>query len=350
MNGRSFTHLPMNATDIKCPGTGLGLVLGCLAFVALLRCEAQNLVPNPGFEESDSCLFGLGSFISPLAPTHWFSTNLTADHLQGCLPYGSANGLPLSYLTFQYPFEGNSCAGIITYHENGPNQDREWITVQLAQPLVPGQEYFCSFRANAAFGGINPVFWLASSKVGMRFTNSAQPWQGVDAFPAPLNFAHVFYPQILADTVGWTLVSGSFMADSAYQYLSIGNFFSNAQTDTLHFAAPGSVFPWYPRGYTLLDAVCVSASPLGCDLAHGVEDGVAAMVSLFPNPTHDVLHVLHAAGTNASVVDLLGRSVWRGVVTTEQWELDVRSWARTGYVLTLERAGRLEKYKFVLIE
>jgi hypothetical protein len=310
---------------------------------------AQNLVPNPGFEESDSCH---QAGFDEHGPLHWFSANGTPDHLQGCLPYGSPFGLPLNFFTFQLPIGGSSCAGMYTFHQNGPYEYREWIMAPLLEPLVPGQTYWCSFRANAAFGGNAeyPQIWLANDKVGMLFTMQDRPWYQGDPYPEPIDEAHIVYPQILADTVGWTLVSGSFVADSAYTYVIIGQFFSNALTDTLHFADPSSVFPWAPRGYTLVDAVCVSASPAGCDLGQGVGEEQPVGYSLFPNPAQDQLVVGQRAGAEAQVRDAVGRLMWQGKVTSDHWVLDVGSWARGAYVLRMVRFGRVETRKFVLTE
>ncbi|MBK9599335.1 MAG: hypothetical protein IPO60_13715 [Flavobacteriales bacterium] len=47
------------------------------------------------------------------------------------------------------------------------------------------------------------------------------------------DFAQVYSQAVVADTLNWDLVSGSFVADSAYQYVVIGNHFRNALTDTL---------------------------------------------------------------------------------------------------------------------
>ncbi|MBZ0207454.1 MAG: T9SS type A sorting domain-containing protein [Flavobacteriales bacterium] len=222
----------------------------------------------------------------------------------------------------------------------------------LSEPLVVGQTYYCSFRANAAFGGNAqyPQIWLANDKVGMLFTMQDRPWYQGDPYPEPPDNALIAYPQILTDTLGWTLVSGSFVADSAYQYVMIGQFFSNALTDTLHFADPNSVYPWFPRGYTLVDAVCVSASPAGCDLGQGVGEEQAADYSLFPNPAQDQLVVGQHAGAEAQVLDAVGRLVWQGKVTSDRWVLDVGSWARGAYVLRMVRFGRVETRKFVLTE
>lgn len=313
--------------------------------------QAQNLVPNPGFEEFDTCQadeFGVNG------PFSWFRTNGTPDYLQSCLPYGHFQGLPMNFHTFQEPFEGFSCAGIYTYLQGGFNGEyREWIMVPLLEPLVVGQTYYCSFRANAAFGGNAqyPQIWLANDKVGMRFTTTAMPaWTVNDPNPLPPNHAHILYPQILSDTVAWTLVSGSFLADSAYQYVTIGQFFSNALTDTMHFSPQGVPWYWLPRAYTLVDAVCVSPSPDGCDLGQGMGEVPALGPMLFPNPAQNELVVGQRAGAEAQVLDAVGRLQWQGRVTSDRWVMEVGSWARGAYVFRMAHRGRVETHTFVLVE
>ena len=320
-----------------------------VCWAASLHAYGQNLVPNPGFEEADTCsTMGFGFE----GPSGWHSANGSPDHLQSCLPYDSALGLPWNIVTFQQPIEGNSCAGMITYFQNGPNEYREWIMAPLLEPLVAGQTYYCSFRANAAFGGNAqvPQIWLASNKVGMLFTTYERHWYQGDPYPAPLNQAHVLYPQVLADTVGWTLVSGSFVADSAYQYLMIGQFFGNVLTDTVHLGPQGDPWFWYPRGYTLVDAVCVSPNPAGCDLGQSVGEEIAVGPVLFPNPAHDQLVVGSRSGARLAAMDAVGRVIWQGVVGSDRWALPVGDWARGTYLLRLEWRGRTEVHKFVLAE
>lgn len=113
------------------------VLLLCLAAKVQTSC-AQNLVPNAGFEETDSCTFGIGAS----AIHDWHSASITFDHLQNCQPYGSINGLPLNTFTFQQPFEGNSCIGLFTYYQNGMQEQREWAIVPLVVPLVVGQTYY----------------------------------------------------------------------------------------------------------------------------------------------------------------------------------------------------------------
>jgi len=258
----------------------------------------------------------------------------------------------LNTFTFQQPYEGNSCVGLFTYFQNGLQEQREWIMVPLLEPMTVGQSYYCSFRANAAFGGnaLYPTIWLASGNVGMLFTTYDRHWNAGDPYPAALNQAHVRDIQVLTDTVGWTLVSGSFMADSAYQYLMIGNFFSNALTDTLHLGPQGDPWFWFPYSYTLIDAVCVSPNPAGCDLGQSVGEGVDGSPVLFPNPARDQLVVGGRSGAQLVAMDAVGRVIWQGVVDSDRWVLPVGAWARGAYGLRLEWHGRTEVLKFVLAE
>jgi hypothetical protein len=130
----------------------------------------------------------------------------------------------------------------------------------------------------------------------------------------------------------------------------IGQFFSNALTDTLQFSPEGIPWYWLPRAYTLVDAVCVSASPEGCDLGQGVGEEQATGPLLFPNPARDHLVVAQRAGAEAQVIDAVGRMLWHGGITSDRWVLDVSAWARGTYVLRMAYRGRLESHKFVLTE
>ncbi|HRH70263.1 MAG TPA: T9SS type A sorting domain-containing protein [Flavobacteriales bacterium] len=333
--------------------TLLFLWLGHLLGVEPLPCPAQSLIPNGSFEQTDTCLLGISfEWTSSQGPTAWFSAYLHPDHLQGCLNYGAANGLPLNQFTFQEPLDGNSCIGLFSYVQSGVEEQREWAMVELLEPLLVGETYYASLYANAAFGGNAqyPQIWLATNNIGMLFTTQSREWDFGDGYPSAPNIAHIRRTAILADTVGWTLVSGSFVADSAYRYVMIGNFFNNAQTDTLHFAAPNSVFPWYPRSYTLIDKVCVTSKPDGCDMEHGIGGLLGASAGLYPNPATNQLWIRKAQGYQGSVFDALGRRLWSGTFTADEVALAVGHWARGAYSLRLEGRGEQRSYKFVLVE
>lgn len=336
-----------NAMNLKWHSTCLGLVLGCLGFVALLRCEAQNLVPNHSFEEYDTCRVVNDVYYPDTGPLGWFSAGWTPDHFMSCLPYGSFNGVPLNAWSFQYPNDGECYAGVVTYHQNV--EGREYFMVELTESLVQGQTYYASFYANAAWGGyeLHPQMWVATSHIGMLFTTQQRQWEYNDPVPAPGNFAHVYHPWVIADTVGWTLVSGSFVADSAYRYVMIGNHFSDALTDTMHLGYSIQ----YAKAMTLIDNVCVSPNPDGCPLALGAPDWALDGLRLWPNPAMSEVMIGTLPGRmDAVVLDAFGRPVWAGKTEGGSWRLDVGAWARGSYVLRMEYQGRFRAFKFVLIE
>ena len=338
--------LPYVMND-RWPGAALTLALGCLLFVTPPPCEAQNLIPNHSFEEYDTCRVVNDVYYPDTGPLHWFSAGWSPDHMISCLPYGSFNGVPLNAWSFQYPQDGECYAGVTTYRETP--EGREYFMVQLLEPLVIGQQYYASFYASGGWGGYaaNPPLYLATNGIGMVFTTQPRQWELNDPVPAPLNYAHVYSQAIITDTVGWTLVSGSFVADSAYRYVMLGNPFDNASTDTLHFAT----FPWMPQGYVLVDNVCVSIDPDGCPLAVGMDEHGEKGMSLYPNPVQQwaVLSGIEP-GTQLNMHDMMGRCVWQGRASGSRMQLDVSSWARGTYVLHTEGTGKRQSLKFVLTE
>jgi hypothetical protein len=221
---------------------------------------------------------------------------------------------------------------------------------QLLQPLVVGETYYISFYVSAAWNGTesNPQHYVATSNTGALFSMQPRPWAIGDSWPVPNNIAHVYHPWVIADTMNWILVSGSFVADSAYQYVMLGNHFNNALTDTLHFANGTSL----PKAYTIIDNVCVSTDPSGCPLAMGepvIEQPILA--NLYPNPAQDVL-TLRTIGMDEEVwvIDALGRVIWQSLSGNELLSIDVSGWSRGAYILRVQQSGGIRLFNFMLIE
>lgn len=340
--------MTQQAANNRWLGLRSGMVLGCLLFVAFFRCEAQNLVPNHSFEEYDTCRVVNDVYYPDNGPLGWFSAAGTPDHFMSCLPNATFNSVPNNALAFQYPQEGECYAGVTTYRAIPPNI-REYFMMQLLEPLVIGQQYYASFYVNVGWGGypMNPPAWLYSNRMGILFTMQPRQWVLNDPYPVPLNFAHLYTSELITDTVGWTLVSGSFVADSAYQYIMMGNHFDNAHTDTVHIVTQNGPF----IGYVLFDNVCVSSDPEGCPMALGMHDYDSSGSRLYPNPARDLIAVQGVvSGTGITVHDTVGKLQWQGIAVGEYFQLEIGHWAKGIYVLHAEHAGRRDSFKFVLIE
>jgi hypothetical protein len=309
-------------------------------------CEGQlNLVPNPSFEEADTCAVQLG-YLPNGRPLHWYSFSGTPDYFRSCVPEGSINWVPQSGLVYQHAYDGGSYSGLYTYAYG--NDSREMIGAELVEPMEVGVTYFASMWVNAGTGGnAVGIFGICSNNIGMLFT--MEPYYWVTGMPpfGLRNYAQVYYPEVVTDTAGWTLVSGSFVADSAYRYIVIGNHFTDANTilDTIGVG-------YYNRAYMPVDAICVSVDPTGCPLATGVPQATLAMPSLYPNPANGALLVtgLGAGYADAWVVDPLGRVVWSGpVLGMEKMAIDVGAWPMGQYVLVLQGEEVRRSIRFVVM-
>jgi hypothetical protein len=183
--------------------------------------------------------------------TGWQSFRESPDYFNSC-DNGStfpALGVPQNAIGYQAAFDGDAYIGLVCFHANG-DSSREYAGVQLTSPLTIGSKYYVSFYVSLAdsLGGN-----CATNKIGIKF--STIPF--TENTPAPVNnFAHVFSQSIISDMQNWTPVFGSFIADSAYSYLIIGNFFTDAFTDS------ANCFPSY--SYYYVDNICVSTDSLDC--------------------------------------------------------------------------------------
>ncbi len=273
------------------------IVILCLLSIMV---KGQNLVPNPSFEDTLGCPY----FIPDLEGKckFWHSYRFTPDFFDACASSGTGYNNIYGY---QQPRTGYAYTGIAMYWNTFP-YSKEQIGVQLISPMVIGVKYFVTFYVSLAYNAIQEN--IAVSKIGARFTTYTYH-DSTGQIPFN-NDAQVYTNSIITDSINWVKISGSFIADSAYQYLSIGAFFDNAHTDTIQL--PYQIVPQI--SYYYLDDVCVSTDSLTCN---GNGDGInentlPKPISLFPSPncgTFTLQYNLSAAGS-LRITDLLGREVY----------------------------------------
>lgn len=284
-------------------------ILTLCIFCIYISTYAQNLVPNPNFEIYSLC---------PETPnqinrtTDWSSYRETPDYYNSCATPGTTQYVPETWYGYQQAASGNAYAGIGCHGSQGGADTifREYIGAQLSTMLTIGQKYYVSFKANL---GDIPVL-CASNNLGMVF--STIPYSLTN--PAPIqNFAHVFTNAIITDTANWTTISGSIIADSAYQYIIIGNFFDNQQTSVNVLNSTT-----YPCGsYYFIDDICVSTDALTCGITAVSENkNVMESIFVFPNPTSGnatITYTLPQGETKGEIIiyDIAGAEVKKVTVT-----------------------------------
>jgi hypothetical protein len=232
--------------------------------------HGQNLVQNPDFESYSPCPTSGAAQIA--YATGWDSFRESCDYYNSC-----GGTTPANNLGYQVPHSGNGYAGVIIYCK--PGFYREIIGGHLLSPLVIGQKYTVSFYVSLSIQPPNCAF--ASNKMGAKFTTV--PYDAYTNQIPVNNVAPLHYDTIVTDTANWKLITGSIIADSAYTYIAIGNFFDNAHTDTLEV---GNNFVLPVWAYYYIDDVSVTADLTGIAI-----NNPDSQTDLFPNPFSDKLNI-----------------------------------------------------------
>lgn len=254
---------------------------------ALLEVHGQvNLVKNPSFEDTVFCPWAENQM-----PKDWLCFGASPDYYNGC---SEALNVPNTPTGYHPANSGVGMIGLFTYVSplsTGWPDYREFVGVPLTSSLTIGEKYYISFFINFSLRysiGLNTNA-IGADKLGMKFS-TVQYFENNP--PSLNNTAHLYTDSIYIDTAQWVNVSGSFIADSAYNYLMLGNFFDEAHTDTLYL---DGLNDWTFESYYFIDDICVTTDSLYNETWLGVETWGAGnfsnTVSVFPNPASNFVTI-----------------------------------------------------------
>ncbi len=220
-----------------------------LTYLCLLVClisKSQNLVPNSGFETYTVCPTNANKIY--YAPP-WFGPQYNStDYFNNCSSVLSVNP-PNCGGFYQNPRTGDGLVGMWLINNFGTNY-REYMMCQLIAPPISNNCYYFSFYVNLA----NNFSKYSIKDIGLGLTTNSYTTSGpssnnvINLPNAMYNFNRAF----LTDTLNWMKVEGIYEANGTEQYIIIGNFKNDANTDTLnmHF---GSL----PSSYYFIDDVSI---------------------------------------------------------------------------------------------
>lgn len=193
--------------------------------------NAQNLVPNNNFELFSSCPFGSAQFS---VVTNWNNAQpfTSPDYFNACATTNA--NVPNTVFGFQDDYSnGSGIAGIYTFNKSFPNNGRDYIQVLLNDTLKTNRKYIASMYVSNSGS-----FDYCVATLGMHFTNTSMPW------PTNIGFINVPNPKVknsikIKDTVNWILVQDTIIG-SGEMYLTIGNFNTDNQSDTMKIIGNGT--------------------------------------------------------------------------------------------------------------
>lgn len=222
---------------------------GITATIAAQKPSA-NIVPNPGFERYAAPPIGWsykGAYFGEVVK-YWFSATTASPDI-----YGPNVHVPMDWAEKgfgqQKPRTGKSMAGLTLYGcTNGKPHCREYVEIQLAEPLVIGQAYHVEFWVTHLAKS------LQINNLGAYFSVSEIKRTTDEVL---VREAQVSAKDIVAAPGGkWVKVSGQFVAKYEAEYILIGNF--SDDFNTLNIAPASDCFNY---AYYYLDDVLVKKIP-----------------------------------------------------------------------------------------
>ena len=159
--------------------------------------------------------------------------------------------------------------------------------------------------------------------------------------------------EFLTDKEGWMKVEGSFTAQGGERYLTIGNFDTDEETDTLFVSGGGAFRPnqpdFFKLAYYYIDGVSVIPDSiyLGIDGIRNKE-----VLNLYPNPATETFNIETESKQQQELqlFDATGRLVLQRYLNTARQEIGVGHLPRGVYVAVLQKEGIVVARRKVLLQ
>ena len=196
---------------------------------------AQNLAPNPDFENFSNCPTGPWD-LDPFCNDWYNPTTGSADYNHSC-GTGSWNVPGAPGRGPQFAYSGDAYIGI--FLRLNASNFREYVQARLITPLSAGLDYNVSFFFSVAEFNGSPN---ATDGLGALFTNVAVSLGTNGVLPFSPQVENALGNQLGTDATNWFLFSGSFTAAGGEEYITIGNFRNDANTNL--WPVPVAVNPW----------------------------------------------------------------------------------------------------------
>ncbi len=206
----------------------LKLVLLLLVFAGLVF--GQNLVPNPGFDDLVNCPEERGQI---QFASSWSSATINSLYYPDLFNICSSNDQlspPTSghYVdSYQQPLSGGGYAGIYVWRNDNVNING-YIETPLTETMEQSKIYYIRFYVSPDL--TSSQLWRYSDAVGLALTDTFY-YQDISGNEI-LSLSPVVENrgELITDTIGWTEVSGCYLAQGGEKYAIIGNFRTDAET------------------------------------------------------------------------------------------------------------------------
>ena len=201
--------------------------------------ELENIVPNPSFEKYSATPIGWfykGKHFTNLMK-FWSSPTAASPDV-----FGPKIRVPVHWADKGFgqltPHSGESMIGLTLYGcDNGKPHCREYVQIQLKEPLVIGQKYY--FEC-----------WTSKLPRSLEINNLGA-YFSKEKIHKKTDEILRFKPEIRAKKLvsvpddNWVKVAGYFTADAESNYMMVGNFFIDRETASKEVSAESLPYAYY---------------------------------------------------------------------------------------------------------
>ena len=193
--------------------------------ISLTTAQAQNLIQNGGFESFDNCPTGFTQWNGnrDLLPNWNYPTKGTPDYFNICST--GTTSVPSNFAGYMSAKEGNGYVGIML--KSKKPEYREYLQTKISQPLIKGEKYCLSFYYALAE---RSSFTIDS--FGVTFRQSAERRAHDISLGGTPQFS-VSSGNAVKCRASWTSFCHEFVATGKEQYLLIGNFTNDKNTNVI---------------------------------------------------------------------------------------------------------------------
>ncbi|MBX9449577.1 MAG: gliding motility-associated C-terminal domain-containing protein [Taibaiella sp.] len=285
----------------------------------------QNLVINPSFEEHVMCPIELGCIGPPTTSStcvlKWFRpSSATTDYFHSCVGTISFVSVPKHFTGYQYPKTGDAYVGIFMSYAVGSPLYCEYIQGKLHTPLISDHEYYCNYWVNR------------SNNFETNSLNKLEAYFSVDYVNEPSleTILDFLIPQISSvsseffdDTLEWQCVSGTFIAEGAEEWITIGLFSTLDESDVKYPEDLTSYFTWY----YYIDDVCVLDLDNTPSFIHTFSDSFCSgsHLTLSPSEEGDFDYVWNDGSKEASLIIYEEGIYWVKIIDKHQCSFSIDS-------------------------
>lgn len=212
---------------------------------------SQNLINNPSFESQRCCPDGYSQLH---CANDWIRpTRGTSDYYSGCENkfFSPEVKVPDNFFGSQDAKEGISYVGIYAFYNDSY---REYIEIRLDEPMIANQRYGFSIQASLA-----DKAGLGIRNLGVVFSDTLVKQREL-FFTLNLPYETLGNDDTtyLNDKGNWSELSLNYTAKGGEEYVIIGNFLENSETDTIAARDSNTVSYEKFTAYYYLDNVCLA--------------------------------------------------------------------------------------------